>query len=744
MTEANLGAKVTADIADFNKKFGEMRSTLDKLGADVSGGVGNANRALGQMEKQIGGIGKVLSSGVLVELGKGLTAAVMEPLIGIGKEAVFMADKMNQSKNAFTTMLGSADKAAQFLQTLQDIAVKTPFEFTQLQDASKRLLAMGIAADKIPNMILNIGDAVSGLGSGAQGFDRITTALGQMNAKGRATAEEMKQFTEAGIGAWDALAKHLNVSVAQAMEMVTKRQVDSATAITAIMAGMGERFGGLMAQQSATVEGQLSNLKDTSAMILTGIGQELITALKLPDVIAAVGGFAREFLGWFTSLDAGTKQVILVVAGAFAASGPILVAVGAFMAAMAVVTAPMLTGGAIVAGIIAGVGLIILNWQKIKDTGTALWTGLTTTVSNVVTAMMNRIESAMSRIKSVLIDPVQSATDAVVGLFKRMGGEIVFNSIVPDMVDEIGRHMQNLDVAMTAPARNATVATAKIFEGLAFTTQSAMNQVVSTINFAWGSATQGVSQALAQMTTAQVNWAQVGIQIGQQFLSAMINQIISLMTQWALATVFGQTQNVAQLTAHTAMEAAKTTATATAEASRVALAAAANKAMLAGVTTTLVAFGTIGNAAMAVMAMALQGVVGFLMAVAAAVAPIPYVGQALAGAIIVGATLAQVTGMAAIAAGTAALNTALGGAIVTATTALATPFATGGIVTGPTLALIGEAGPEAVVPLNRRHGFGAGDRRPVQITVELDGQTLMRYVGAHLPEVLRVQQGLPA
>ena len=34
-------------------------------------------------------------------------------------------------------------------------------------------------------------------------------------------------------------------------------------------------------------------------------------------------------------------------------------------------------------------------------------------------------------------------------------------------------------------------------------------------------------------------------------------------------------------------------------------------------------------------------------------------------------------------------------------------LANGGIVTGPTLAMIGEAGPEAVVPLNRAGGMGA-------------------------------------
>ena len=36
------------------------------------------------------------------------------------------------------------------------------------------------------------------------------------------------------------------------------------------------------------------------------------------------------------------------------------------------------------------------------------------------------------------------------------------------------------------------------------------------------------------------------------------------------------------------------------------------------------------------------------------------------------------------------------------------PMATGGIVTRPTLALIGEAGPEAVIPLNRAGTIGMG------------------------------------
>ena len=46
-------------------------------------------------------------------------------------------------------------------------------------------------------------------------------------------------------------------------------------------------------------------------------------------------------------------------------------------------------------------------------------------------------------------------------------------------------------------------------------------------------------------------------------------------------------------------------------------------------------------------------------------------------------------------------------------------LAEGGIVTGPTLALIGEAGPEAVVPLDKGGGLGG----PYNMTFNLSGLT---------------------
>lgn len=49
-------------------------------------------------------------------------------------------------------------------------------------------------------------------------------------------------------------------------------------------------------------------------------------------------------------------------------------------------------------------------------------------------------------------------------------------------------------------------------------------------------------------------------------------------------------------------------------------------------------------------------------------------------------------------------------------------LAEGGIVTGPTLAMVGEAGPEAVVPLDKAGGMGGGVGGPTEVVVRFEGE----------------------
>lgn len=743
MTEAQLSAKVTADISNFLKGFDDMRASIDKLGSGVAAPAKQASASIAQIKEEVSSLGNLLRSGALIEGGKVLTEAVTLPLIGLSKEAVLMADKMRQSEIAFTTMLGSAERAGSFLRDLQAFAAATPFEFPELVQSAKKMLALGFSAEQVIPTLTNVGNAVSGLGGNQQVFDRIILALGQMQAKGSVSAEEMKQLAEAGIPAWQALASAIGVTVPEAMEMAKKKQIDSTTAIAALQGDMAKRFGGLMEQQSQTIQGTLANLHDTVGFIMTDIGRELIQTLNIREGLAAVQEFAKGFLDWFKQLDQGTKQVLMVLVGTFAVGGPILVAVGAFMAAMAVVTAPILAGGAIVAGIVAGATLILLNWQKIKDTGSSIWTTVRDSVVGSARAIYDGLLEWLVTKATAIAARVQSVAQSFAKPFEWLADHLVGHSVVPDMVEDIGRHMQHLDIAMTAPARNATVQTGKIFEGLAFTTETAMNQIVSTMNFSWGAAVQSVSGALAQMTTKHVEWAQVGIQIGQQFLGAMINQILQLMAQWALATVFGKTQNAAQLTAHTAMETAKTSATAIAEATRLGISLATNKAMMAGTIASVGAIVAVGTAGVSIMLVAMEVAAAMLAAIAAALTAGIYT-AVLAPPIAAAAAGLAASAPAAAAAGIGAIQAAAGAAIVAATSAMTIPaFATGGAVFGPTLALVGEnasrGNPEYIGHANQL-GLNAGGGGPMTIVLEVDGEAFATIMTRYMPGVLRRQR----
>lgn len=230
--------------------------------AETKGAIASVGDQAEKEEKRVSRFGSTIRSALV--LGAKAGAAGVVALGGAVAFAGFKFDDLKQRANiAFTTMLGSGQKAQAFLAQLQKFAASTPFEFPQLIQTSQRLLAMGFNAKQVVPTLTAIGDAVAGLGGSPETMDRITTALGQIQAKGKVASEEMLQLTESGIPAWQLLADKIGVSVPKAMELVQARAVDSNLAIAALTEGMEKRFGGMMEKQAHTFSGLLSTVKDT-------------------------------------------------------------------------------------------------------------------------------------------------------------------------------------------------------------------------------------------------------------------------------------------------------------------------------------------------------------------------------------------------------------------------------------------------------------------------------------------------
>jgi tape measure domain-containing protein len=303
-----MAAKVGQVIVDFLFNTAKFETDIKK-----------ATRSLNNMGREFSNAGRTLTMGLTL------------PLVAAGAAALKLAGDFEQTKIAFNTMLGSTEKSTKFLKDLKDFATKTPFEFKDLTQASKRMMALGFSAEQVIPILTNIGDAVAGLGGGSLMIDRVTLALGQMQAKGKVSAQEMNQLAEAGIPAWQLLANRIGRSIPEAMKLAEKGAIASSIAIPAILAGMNDRFGGLMAQQNKTLLGQLSNLKDQMYFIVTDLGTKLIPIATnvMNNFVKPLAEGIKRMSDWFISLSESEQKTILKFAALAAAMGPALWAIGA-------------------------------------------------------------------------------------------------------------------------------------------------------------------------------------------------------------------------------------------------------------------------------------------------------------------------------------------------------------------------------------------------------------------------------
>ncbi len=266
-------------------------------------------------------LGSSLTAGITAGVGIGAFNMLTSSVKTLGTSLIGTASNMEQAKISFTNMLGSGQKADAFLKQLADFAAKTPFEFPDLVQASQRLMAMGFQAkDVIPTMTA-VGDAVAAMGGSSEQINRVTLALGQMQAKTRVQGDELLQLQEAGIPALRILADSYGLTTVEMQKNISAGKVMSSDAIPRLIAGMEngtksvKGFAGMMEQQSHTMAGLWSTMKDTVRLDLVPAFEPLIKIAEaiLPPAIAKVGSVLQAFgqtsKNFFEGLTRGWQDV---------------------------------------------------------------------------------------------------------------------------------------------------------------------------------------------------------------------------------------------------------------------------------------------------------------------------------------------------------------------------------------------------------------------------------------------------
>jgi tape measure domain-containing protein len=255
----------------------KARALLSGLASHAKG---VASSVMGTMGRIGGGMARVAAVGA---------GAAIAGVGGLAAYSIKLAAEAETSRVAFTTMLGSADKARQLQGEINAFAAATPFQTPELVGAAKALLSFGVAQDQIIPTMRALGDVSAGLNIP---LGELSEIYGKARVQGRLYMEDVNQLTGRGIPVIQEFAKQFGVTDGEVRKMVEQGKIGFPQLQQAMISltGEGGKFHNMMGAQSLTMAGLYSTLQDTVTMSLTKIGETITEKLDLRGAIAGVTG----------------------------------------------------------------------------------------------------------------------------------------------------------------------------------------------------------------------------------------------------------------------------------------------------------------------------------------------------------------------------------------------------------------------------------------------------------------------
>lgn len=188
-------------------------------------------------------------------------------------------------QRSLEAILQNKAQADQIFNKTVQLAVKSPFQIKELVTFTKQLAAYRIESDKLYDTTKQLADVSAGLGVD---MGRLILAYGQVKAAAYLRGTEVRQFTEAGINLYGELQRYFEevkgeaYTTAQIVDMISKRKVtfEDIENIFKRLTDSGGLFYNMQEIQAETLQGKISNLKDSIDVMLNSIGKANEDTLK--------------------------------------------------------------------------------------------------------------------------------------------------------------------------------------------------------------------------------------------------------------------------------------------------------------------------------------------------------------------------------------------------------------------------------------------------------------------------------
>lgn len=268
--KANKEAQRGVEIEQ--KRQQEISKTAAKVQSELVRGFEKANRHAGALNSTVQDLKSLFLQG-------GLVFGAQQFAMSI----ITTGGEMEKQHIALQSILGDMQNANTMFNQIKELALNSPFTFSELNRDVKQLAAYGVEYENLYDTTKRLADMSSGLGVG---FDRIALAFGQVQARGWLDGKELRQIAYAGIPLLDKLSKFYSqqegrkVSTSEIKTRISNREVsfNDVKSIFWEMTNAGGQFYNMQQTLSETLLGRYNKLKDAWEIMLADFasGESLV------------------------------------------------------------------------------------------------------------------------------------------------------------------------------------------------------------------------------------------------------------------------------------------------------------------------------------------------------------------------------------------------------------------------------------------------------------------------------------
>lgn len=476
-----LSTTVTGPIVAFGagilRAGGDFQKAMNRVTA-VSGATGDEIEKLKAQAKELGATTQFSASQAADAMGflamAGFDAnKIMGAMPGTLQLAASAQLDLAKSADIVSNVLTGYNMDVKQLSRVNDVLVKTftstNTDLVQLGEAMKYAgpvaSAAGVKFEESAAAIGLMGNA------GIQASMAGTSLRGAISRMLAPTKQMRSLMQEAGLVFTDAQGRLLPLD--QIVQSLEPHADDAGLMMKLFGLRAGPAMAALVSQgsdQLRKLTGELENSGGTAKRIadvqmkgFSGAMKELRSAFEALQIAIAESGLldlmtdaARGLAQFFRELSQANPALLkwgTLIAGIAAIVGPAILVLGGLVAAIGAIAPALTAAGAGIAALVAAAGPIglFIAAATLAYTAWQLW-------GDKITVLFSQITEFITSKFDWILDKTTAVTDGIQGAWQYLKDTLVGNSIIPDMVDEIGDEFQRLD-SLTTGWTTKTVST---------------------------------------------------------------------------------------------------------------------------------------------------------------------------------------------------------------------------------------------------------------------------------------------